>query len=110
MKVVARSYLVMSPATAVVAPSSSGKGDGKSASSVGSFKIIEKSQVQANSRDYPNPICLAGTTAQRPLAGDIDMPAGGPTAGSFYYDSSLSVIVVADGQNGWRNPATGALI
>jgi hypothetical protein len=54
-------------------------------------------------------LCLSGTTAQRPRAGDADFLVGVPAA-IFYLDTTLSAICVSDGKGAWRNPATGAAV
>lgn len=96
-----RNYLV------IAVPPVSGKA--APASKLGGFTIAEKSTVQGQSRDYMQ-CCLAGTTAQRPMPGDNDMPALGAPAGVPYYDTTLTYVIFSDGAGGWRNPANGNLV
>ena len=84
--------------------------NGKGAAVVGAVKLLDGSSVQANQRDFPIQLAdMAGTTAQRPKAGDPDFPIGLP-AGIHYLDTTLAYIVVSDGTGLWRNPATGAAV
>jgi hypothetical protein len=95
-KVTTRSYVTIS--------------DGKGAATQGTVKISEKSTIQGQTRDFPIVVCMAGTTAQRPAAGDSDMPAGGAPSAHLFLDTSLGYIIVSNGQGGWHNPATGAKV
>lgn len=54
-------------------------------------------------------VCMSGATGARPKAGDPDFQIG-VQAGIHYLDTSLGYIVISDGANGWRNPASGALV
>jgi hypothetical protein len=75
----------------------------------GTVMLATPHEAQAHSRDYPITICLTGTTAQRPQAGDPDFSIGLP-GGVLYLDTTLGYIIVSDGTGLWRNPATGASV
>jgi hypothetical protein len=97
-----RTYLKMSDGTGVVA-----------LGTMATLDVVTANQPE-NVRDYRIQIGLAGTTAQRPVGGDADMYAangnGQIQAGVQFFDSTLGYIIVADGQGGWRNPASGASV
>jgi hypothetical protein len=75
----------------------------------GTVKLVDAQNVQANSRDYPIQIGLAGPTAARPKAGDADFLTGLP-AGLRYLDTTLGIVVVHDGTGAFRHPITGAAV
>jgi hypothetical protein len=84
--------------------------NGKGAVAAGAVKLLDGSSVQQYQRDYPVQVAdMAGTTGQRPKAGDPDFSIGLP-AGIHYLDTTLAIIVVSDGTGLWRNPATGASV
>ena len=80
---------------------------GKGAKALGTVSDVEQSVVMTT--HHVHQLCLSGTTAQRPKAGDGDVPNGVPM-GTFYIDTTLNAVVVSDGNAGWRNPITGALV
>jgi hypothetical protein len=83
--------------------------NGQGAVALGTVKIMDAPTAQLNQRDYPIQIGLAGTTAQRPKAGDPDFPVGMP-AGLPYLDTTLGYVIHHDGTGAWRNGATGAKV
>jgi hypothetical protein len=83
--------------------------NGQGAVAAGTVILATPHEAQVHTRDYPIQIALAGTTAQRPQAGDPDF-AIGLGAGIHYLDTTLGYIVVSDGTGLWRNPATGASV
>lgn len=83
--------------------------NGKGAVAAGTVAISDPRTAQQNARDYQVQICLTGTTAQRPKAGDPDFSIG-VQAGIQYLDTSLGYVVVSDGTGAWRNPISGAAV
>jgi hypothetical protein len=83
--------------------------NGQGAVAAGQVLLVEASQVQTKSRDYPVQIALAGPTAQRPKAGDADFLTGLP-AGLHYLDTTLGLLIIHDGKTAFRHPVTGAAV
>lgn len=79
---------------------------------LGTVSALDPKTAQLMSHDYPIGICMCGPTSARPQAGDPDIPCpnGQPQGGIYFLDVTLGFIVVADGQGGWRNPASGASV
>ncbi len=66
--------------------------------------------IDANaSRTATNYFAVAqtGTTAQRPLATDPDVPR--LPAGTLFYDTTVGDLIVYDGAT-WRSPITGVAV
>jgi hypothetical protein len=85
---------------------------GKGSVAAGTILIEDSNQITSTRQNYKIPICMAGTTAQRPKAGDPDVIAtnGYLQAGIHYLDTTLQYIIVS-GENGmWYNPYSGAAV
>jgi hypothetical protein len=82
--------------------------NGAGAVPAGAVLLVEASQVQSKSRDYPVQVAMAGPTTARPKAGDADFLTGLP-AGLHYLDTTLGLLIVHDGK-AFRHPVTGAAV
>jgi hypothetical protein len=55
-------------------------------------------------------VCLSGSTANRPTLAQLQANAFNKAiAGTKFFDTTLSLMIVLDGAGAWRNPITGAL-
>jgi hypothetical protein len=80
---------------------------GKGPTALGTVSDVEQSAVMGI--HHVHQLCLSGPTTARPQKGDGDFSMG-VQLGVFYMDTTINAVIVADGQGGWRNPVTGALV
>jgi hypothetical protein len=56
-------------------------------------------------------VCLSGPAANRPTIQQLQgRTYNNGVAGTKYYDTTLSLLIVLDGAGLWRNPITGAML
>jgi len=80
---------------------------GKGAVAAGTVMDLDQRTAQLTPAIFQ--VCLSGTTAQRPKAGDADFSMG-VQAGIFYLDTTLTKVIVSDGNNLWRDPTSGSAV